>query len=74
MCLIVQVENTKGVENLDEILKVEGVDGVFIGPADLAASMGFIGQADKPEVKAVVEESLKKIRAAGKMAGVMARN
>lgn len=72
MCLIVQVENTKGVENLDEILKVAGVDGVFIGPADLAASMGFIGQADRVEVKTVVEESLKKIRAAGKMAGVMA--
>lgn len=72
MCLIVQVENTKGVENLDEILKVAGVDGVFIGPADLAASMGYIGQADRVEVKTVVEESLKKIRAAGKMAGVMA--
>jgi 4-hydroxy-2-oxoheptanedioate aldolase len=72
LCLIVQVENTKGVENLDEILKVDGVDGVFIGPADLAASMGFIGQADRVEVKTVVEESLKKIRAVGKMAGVMA--
>jgi 4-hydroxy-2-oxoheptanedioate aldolase len=72
MCLIVQVENTKGVENLDKILKVDGVDGVFIGPADLAASMGYIGQADRVEVKTVVEQSLKKIRAAGKMAGAMA--
>lgn len=72
MCLIVQVENVEGIKNLDEILQVEGVDGVFIGPADLAASMGFIGQADKPEVKTVVEDAIRKIRNAGKMAGVMA--
>jgi 4-hydroxy-2-oxoheptanedioate aldolase len=72
MCLIVQVENAAGIKKLDEILSVEGVDGVFIGPADLAASMGFIGQPDKPEVKQTVEAALKKIRNAGKISGVMA--
>jgi 4-hydroxy-2-oxoheptanedioate aldolase len=72
MCLIVQVENMAGINNLDAILAVEGVDGVFIGPADLAASMGFIGQPGHPDVKKEVENALKKIRQAGKMAGVMA--
>jgi 4-hydroxy-2-oxoheptanedioate aldolase len=72
MCLIVQVENANGLKNLDEILAVEGVDGVFIGPADLAASLGFLGQPDHPEVKSAIEIALKKIRAAGKAAGILA--
>ena len=71
MCLIVQIESVKGIENLESIIATEGVDGVFIGPADLAASMGFIGQADRAEVKAEVENALKTIRKAGKIAGVM---
>ncbi len=72
MCLIVQVESVKGIENLDDILRVEGVDGVFIGPADLAASMGYLGQPENPEVKATIENALKKIRQAEKIAGIMA--
>lgn len=72
MCLIVQVENVEGIKNLDEILQIEGVDGVFIGPADLAASMGFLGKPDAPAVKETVENALKSIRKAGKIAGVMA--
>ncbi|MDZ7878614.1 MAG: aldolase/citrate lyase family protein [Saprospiraceae bacterium] len=71
MCLIVQVESVKGIENLESIANTEGVDGVFIGPSDLAASMGFLGQADRIEVKTAVENALKAIRKAGKIAGVM---
>jgi 4-hydroxy-2-oxoheptanedioate aldolase len=71
MCLIVQVESVKGIENLESIANTEGVDGVFIGPSDLAASMGFLGQADRIEVKTVVENALRTIRKAGKIAGVM---
>lgn len=74
MCLIVQVENANGLKNIDEILAVEGVDGVFIGPADLAASLGYLGQPEHPEVKAAIETVLKKTRAAGKLAGIMALN
>ncbi len=70
MCLIVQIESTTGLAGLAEVLKVEGVDAVFIGPSDLAASMGYLGQPNHPEVKATVEAALRQIAAAGKAAGV----
>lgn len=70
ICLIVQVESRQGLANLDAILRVEGVDGVFIGPADLAASMGLIGQSQHPEVKTAIEAALRRIAAGGKAAGV----
>ena len=70
VCLIVQVETRRGLENLDAILAVEGVDGVFMGPADLAASLGHPGEARHPEVKAAIEAALKRIAASGKAAGV----
>lgn len=71
LCLIVQVESKRGLENLDEIARVEGVDGVFIGPADLSASMGHLGEAEHPEVVAAIEKAIKHIRSLGKAAGVM---
>jgi len=61
ICLLAQVENRKGLAALDEILQVDGVDGVFVGPSDLAADMGFIGQAGHAEVKAAVLDSIRKI-------------
>lgn len=70
MCLIVQIESTHGLAALDEILAVDGVDAVFIGPSDLAASMGHLGQPGHPEVKAAVETAIGQIAAAGKAAGV----
>ena len=70
MCLIVQIESTAGLAGLEAIVQVEGVDAVFIGPSDLAASMGHLGNPWHPEVKAAVEVALKKIAAAGKAAGV----
>ncbi|MDP2134331.1 MAG: HpcH/HpaI aldolase/citrate lyase family protein [Sulfuritalea sp.] len=72
VCLIVQVETRQGLENLDAILAVEGVDGVFIGPADLAASLGHLGDARHAEVKAAIENALGRIAGAGKAAGVFA--
>ena len=71
MCLIVQVEAQRGLDNLDDILTVEGVDAVFIGPADLAADMGYLGDDQAPEVQAAMEDAVKRIRAAGKAAGIM---
>lgn len=71
MCLITQVESVKGVAALDEILEVDGVDVVFMGPADLAGSMGHLGNPGHPEVKAVVNDCLHKIVAAGKIPGVL---
>lgn len=70
ICLIVQIESRQGLANLDAILMVEGVDGIFIGPADLAASMGYLGQSGHPEVKAAIEDALRRIAASGKAAGV----
>ena len=57
--------------NLDAILAVEGVDALFIGPSDLAADMGYLGQPNHPEVKAAVLDALARIHAAGKSAGVL---
>jgi len=70
MCLIVQIESTAGLDGLDDILRVEGVDAVFIGPSDLAASMGHLGNPGHAEVKAAVEAAIRKIAGAGKAAGV----
>jgi len=70
MCLIVQIETRQGLENLDEILAVDGVDAAFVGPADLAASLGHLGDSGHPEVRAAIESSLQRIAASGKAAGV----
>ena len=71
VCLLVQVESTTGMDNLDAICAVEGVDGVFIGPSDLAASMGFRGQLTHPKVQATVDEAIRRITASGKAAGTL---
>jgi len=71
ICVLIQIETPKGVENLKEILAVEGVDGVFIGPADLSASMGHIGNPTHPEVQRVIEDSIALIKASGKAAGIL---
>ena len=70
-CLLLQVENRAGLAALDEIASTEGVDGVFIGPADLAADMGYLGKPGHPEVQAVVEDALKRIQGHGKAAGIL---
>ncbi len=71
ICLIVQVETVRALAELDAILDVEGVDGVFIGPSDLAADMGHLGVATHPEVQAAVHDGLGRIRAVRKIAGVL---
>jgi len=72
ICLIVQIESVEGLHNIDEIVAVEGVDAVFIGPSDLSASMGFIGNPGHPEVVSAIEGAFKTIIKAGKHAGVLA--
>ena len=71
VCLLVQVENRAGLEALDAIASVDGVDGVFVGPADLAADMGFLGRPGAPEVQAAVEDALRRIQSHGKAAGIL---
>jgi len=71
-CLIVQIESVQGLQNLDEILEVDGIDAIFIGPADLAASLGHLGNPAHSEVKQAVNGAFSKIKAAGKAAGSLA--
>ncbi|MBK9021095.1 MAG: HpcH/HpaI aldolase/citrate lyase family protein [Sulfuritalea sp.] len=70
VCLVVQIETRAALQNLDAILAVDGVDAAFIGPADLAASLGHPGDSGHPEVRSAIEDALGRIAASGKAAGV----
>ncbi len=70
-CLLVQVESRAGIAALDDILKIDGIDGVFIGPADLSTDMGFKGNAATPEVQEVIADAVARIKAAGKAPGLL---
>lgn len=72
VCLLLQVENRAGLDALDDILGVDGVDGVFIGPADLSADLGYLGNAGADEVRHAIEDALRRIVASGKSAGILA--
>ncbi|MEM9549709.1 MAG: HpcH/HpaI aldolase/citrate lyase family protein [Pseudomonadota bacterium] len=71
ICLIIQIENRAGLEALDEILTIDGIDGVFIGPADLSADLGYPGKSDAPEVVDVIRDCIDRVRAAGKAPGIL---
>ena len=72
VCLLVQAETVQAMRHLDAIAATPGVDGVFIGPADLAASMGHPGNPAHPDVQAAIRSGIERIRAAGKAAGILA--
>jgi 4-hydroxy-2-oxoheptanedioate aldolase len=74
MCLLVQAETKTALANLDAIARVEGVDGVFIGPADLSAALGHRGDAGHPDVQAAIKGAFATIIAAGKAAGILTSN
>ncbi|MFV0383833.1 aldolase/citrate lyase family protein [Paracoccus sp. (in: a-proteobacteria)] len=71
ICLLLQVESRAGLDALDEILAVDGVDGIFIGPADLAADLGHLGRPGDAPVQEAVRDALTRIRAAGRAAGIL---
>jgi 4-hydroxy-2-oxoheptanedioate aldolase len=72
MCVLVQLETRTAVDALEEIAAVEGVDGVFIGPSDLAASLGYLGNNAHPEVRATIEQACLRAQAIGKPIGILA--
>ncbi len=74
ICLLVQAETRAALADLDRIAGVEGVDGIFIGPADLAADMGFPGDLEAPEVQAAIEAAIATIVKAGKPVGILTFN
>jgi 4-hydroxy-2-oxoheptanedioate aldolase len=71
ICVLVQVESVKALANLEAIAAVEGVDGVFFGPADLSASMGYIGNPAAPAVQKALLDGIAVVRKAGKAAGIL---
>ena len=71
LCLLVQVESVAAMDRLEEIATVDGVDGVFFGPSDLAASMGYPGQGVHPEVTARIEAGIATLQRLGVPAGIL---
>ncbi len=71
MCLLVQVETVVGLENLDAIAATPGVDGIFIGPADLSASLGHLGNPGHPEVRQAISNAISRVHSAGKATGIV---
>jgi 4-hydroxy-2-oxoheptanedioate aldolase len=71
MCVLVQVETRLALGNVEAIAHVEGVDGVFIGPGDLSADLGHVGNAGHPEVRAIIEDTIRRIKAAGNVPGIL---
>jgi 4-hydroxy-2-oxoheptanedioate aldolase len=72
MCVLVQLETRASIDALEEIADVDGVDGVFIGPSDLSASLGFLGQPRHPDVRRVIEDACRRARAVDKPIGILA--
>ena len=71
ICVLVQVETQKGLDNLDAIVATEGVDGVFIGPGDLSAAIGYVGDQNNPAVVEKIVDMIGRIRKGGKAAGIL---
>ena len=72
ICLLVQIETREGLDNLEAIAKTDGIDGVFIGPADLAAGLGHLGDIPHAEVQSAIKDAIARIKACGKPAGILA--
>ncbi|MVA81413.1 4-hydroxy-2-oxoheptanedioate aldolase [Agrobacterium vitis] len=71
LCVLVQVETREAMAHIEDIASVEGVDGIFIGPADLAASFGYPGQPGHPEVVDAIEKAIALLKRLGKPAGIL---
>jgi 4-hydroxy-2-oxoheptanedioate aldolase len=71
ICVLVQVETEAALESIDAICGIEGVDGVFIGPADLHASMGYPGEIANPKVKPLIDEAIRRIRKRDRAPGIL---
>lgn len=71
LCLLVQIETRQGLDHLEAIARMDGIDGVFIGPADLAAGLGHLGDQGHPEVQSAIQDAIRRIKACGKPAGIL---
>jgi 4-hydroxy-2-oxoheptanedioate aldolase len=71
LCLLVQLETRDALAHIEAIAPIDGVDGIFIGPADLHASMGYTGEVANPDVLPIIEDALRRIRQGGKAPGIL---
>ncbi len=71
ICVLVQIETRQGLDNLEAIAGVEGVDGVFIGPGDLSAGLGYLGDQGNPTFRGIVEDAVRRIKACGNAPGIL---
>lgn len=71
ICLLLQIESRAGLVNLEDIARTEGVDGIFIGPSDLAADLGHLGNPGHADVQAAIESAISRIARCGKPSGVL---
>jgi len=71
ICVLVQVETQAALDNIDAICGIDGIDGVFIGPADLHASMGYPGEIANPKVKPLIDDAIRRIRKRGCAPGIL---
>jgi len=74
ICVLVQVETRQSLDAIEAIAKVDGVDGVFIGPSDLAASLGHLGNPQHAEVQAAMKDAVERLTKVGKPAGILTGN
>jgi 4-hydroxy-2-oxoheptanedioate aldolase len=72
MCVLVQLETRAAVDALEAIAAVDGIDGIFIGPSDLAASLGHLGNNSHPDVRGTIEKACRRAKAVGKPIGILA--
>ena len=72
LCMLVQIETADGLKNLEAIARTDGIDGVFIGPSDLAAGLNHLGDPGHAEVQAAIKDAIARIKACGKPAGILA--
>lgn len=71
ICVILQVESQKALDNIEAIAAVEGVDSLFVGPGDLSTSLGYLGKQGHPDVVEVIEKTIGRIKATGKACGIL---
>lgn len=74
LCVIVQIETLGALAQIEDIALVDGVDAVFIGPSDLAASMGYLGNPMHPDVQAAIDDGFRRVKKIGKYAGYLTGN
>lgn len=72
ICLLLQIESGQGLDNIEEIAAVDGVEGLFIGPVDLSTDLGYLAQPTHPAVLEACLDGVRRIRATGKAAGILA--